>query len=592
MTDKLKALFEATVRNLVGRLNEVKVEVQQNTQDMEDEMNTTKSANETNITGVTNSSVESHEYVDLKLKKGTLWAACNLGADSPEVYGDYYAWGELSPYYANSGDATKKNISGSGSWKSGKESGYTWSSYKFSVNGSSSEFNKYNSSDKKTTLDAADDIVASTWGENWRMPTKEDFEELLEGCTYEYTSYSGATGSKAGFLFTSKVDPTAKLFFPCAYYRSGTTLEGIGGLNRYIAYHLADKPASDVSSNYAFFFESGGSISSTIQPKPYTADSIDDSTYPLDLSSLYSAQTIWGSLWAFPGYTPEGADRNRRGLLDTSGKWAWDPEYNNWQGAWRPNFASTVYENIVEEIISDTKIVNGVEKEWEPGDYIRLKTETFDGPIVFTKYYTDTQVEHSDGTHGQPVRKRKMQWKQLGGRFFGVKEISRCLGCCIRPVMASGLSGEISRRQASGQDVSDLGVKIQITKLPANVVGISSDIPMRNWACDSSDSKTAFSENTLKSRLGLTVQQLSELVVGRYSRVYLSDGTILTVTGASGDFIAGKGELILGPARLFVYKYFNLAGRENEGEIKTVYFRIHSFIDGGLRMYQIFNKSI
>ncbi|MBR5053872.1 MAG: hypothetical protein IKW91_11695, partial [Bacteroidaceae bacterium] len=50
-----------------------------------------------NISFTENNCADSHEYVDLGLPSGTLWATCNIGAESPEDYGDYFAWGETEP---------------------------------------------------------------------------------------------------------------------------------------------------------------------------------------------------------------------------------------------------------------------------------------------------------------------------------------------------------------------------------------------------------------------------------------------------------------------------------------------------------------
>ncbi len=47
-------------------------------------------------TGV-NSGAGNHHYIDFGLPSGTLWATCNVGADSPEDYGDYFAWAEVMP---------------------------------------------------------------------------------------------------------------------------------------------------------------------------------------------------------------------------------------------------------------------------------------------------------------------------------------------------------------------------------------------------------------------------------------------------------------------------------------------------------------
>lgn len=117
-----------------------------------------------------------HEYVDLGLS--VKWATCNVGANKPEEYGDYFAWGETEP----------------------KED-YDWSTYKW-CNGSNTTLTKYNTSsdygtvDNKTTLDLSDDAARANWGGGWRMPTDAELTELRENCTWTWTTQSGVNGYK------------------------------------------------------------------------------------------------------------------------------------------------------------------------------------------------------------------------------------------------------------------------------------------------------------------------------------------------------------------------------------------------------------
>ena len=108
---------------------------------------------------------DGHEYVDLGLPSGLLWATCNVGANSPEEYGDYFAWGETEP----------------------KET-YDWSTYKW-CEGDKKSLTKYTIPegstgfvDYKTRLEPADDAAHVNWGSNWRMPTEEEWQELRENC--------------------------------------------------------------------------------------------------------------------------------------------------------------------------------------------------------------------------------------------------------------------------------------------------------------------------------------------------------------------------------------------------------------------------
>lgn len=133
---------------------------------------------------------EQHEYVDLGLPSGTLWATCNVGASAPEEYGDYFAWGEVNP-----------------------KSTYNWKTYFDSIGGSSSDFRKYYSGGGKTELDLQDDAAYMNWGEGWRMPSLEQFEEL---CNSDYTTTSWTTQNGTdGLLITSKSNEVS-LFLPAA----------------------------------------------------------------------------------------------------------------------------------------------------------------------------------------------------------------------------------------------------------------------------------------------------------------------------------------------------------------------------------------
>ena len=135
------------------------------------------------------------EYVDLGLPSGTLWARCNLGADSPEQYGYFYAWGETKP-----------------------KSNYTWSTYTH-CNGSQNALTKYNTTDGLMELKPVDDAAMVNLGIEWQMPTEEQIEELInsEYTTWEWTQLNGVNGMK----ITSKSNGNS-IFFPAAGIQNDT----------------------------------------------------------------------------------------------------------------------------------------------------------------------------------------------------------------------------------------------------------------------------------------------------------------------------------------------------------------------------------
>ena len=151
----------------------------------------------------THVSVNGHEFVNLGLPSGLKWATCNVGAHSPEEPGDYFAWGEVTP-----------------------KSNYADFNYKWGVE---YEFKKYAmtkyTEGSKTTLDAEDDAATYNWGNDCRMPSREEYQELYNNCSCEWTTMNG----RHGYLLTGKNG--ASIFFPATgYYMSEKRyLYGVGG---------------------------------------------------------------------------------------------------------------------------------------------------------------------------------------------------------------------------------------------------------------------------------------------------------------------------------------------------------------------------
>lgn len=125
------------------------------------------------------------EYVDLGLS--VKWATCNLGADSPEDYGNYFAWGETKP---------KRNST-------------------------------YSYPDPFTIL-LSDDAAHVNWGGSWRMPTVEEQEELVTKCTLKWTTQNGVSGYKV----TSKRNGNS-IFLPAAGYHTGLSIAQAGDQGYY-----------------------------------------------------------------------------------------------------------------------------------------------------------------------------------------------------------------------------------------------------------------------------------------------------------------------------------------------------------------------
>ncbi len=119
-----------------------------------------------------------YEYVDLGLS--VKWATCNIGATSPEEFGDYFAWGEIKP-----------------------QKYYDWDTYKYGKRGDYPTcvepviiLNKYTGKDEKFTLDPKDDAATANLGKAWRMPTKAELDELCNNCTWIWSTQNEVNGYK------------------------------------------------------------------------------------------------------------------------------------------------------------------------------------------------------------------------------------------------------------------------------------------------------------------------------------------------------------------------------------------------------------
>lgn len=149
-----------------------------------------------------NSSVNNngHQYVDLGLPSGTLWATCNVGALAPEDLGGYYAWGETDEKETYSWETYK--------WCDGTQPKVTNPSLtKYCDRGG------YGALDGKITLELADDVAHIKWGGSWHIPTQEEVLELINNCESEWTNVNGVNG------MTFKGVNGNSIFIPAAGYK-------------------------------------------------------------------------------------------------------------------------------------------------------------------------------------------------------------------------------------------------------------------------------------------------------------------------------------------------------------------------------------
>jgi hypothetical protein len=151
----------------------------------------------------------SHEYVDLGLPSGTLWATCNIGADNPEDAGLYFQWGDTQGYTAA---------------QVGTDKVFDWAHYKYS-NDDGSEMTRYNATDELTELLPEDDAATANWGSDWRMPTADEVQELIDNTIHEFVT--DAEENPIGMRFTGNGN---SIFVPSAGFAYGTSVDGIGDI--------------------------------------------------------------------------------------------------------------------------------------------------------------------------------------------------------------------------------------------------------------------------------------------------------------------------------------------------------------------------
>ena len=186
--------------------------------------------------------VGGHEYVDLGLS--VKWATCNVGASSPAEYGDFFAWGERSP---------KKE--------------YLWENYEFRISGESEfdvVFSRYITDsqwgkvDNNRRLERVDDAARVLWGNFWRMPTRGEFKELIENCTWTWTTLEG----KKGYKVTSRINGKS-IFLPATGYQNDNygsdSMWNRGTEGNYWSSMINTKYSNMAA--YLLFSESGVSVS-------------------------------------------------------------------------------------------------------------------------------------------------------------------------------------------------------------------------------------------------------------------------------------------------------------------------------------------
>ncbi len=182
-------------------------------------------------------------FVNLGLPSGTLWATCNVGADNPEDYGLYFAWGETTGYTSDTNDGHS----------------FDWTSYKYAIDNNNnltkycqqSSYGNDGFTDTLAELELSDDAAYVNWGSEWRMPSFDQIKELFNSAytTTEWTTQNGVYGRKITSVSNNK-----SIFLPAAGCRYGTSVYGTGSDGYYWSRTLN---SSHPYGAYYLYFNSG-----------------------------------------------------------------------------------------------------------------------------------------------------------------------------------------------------------------------------------------------------------------------------------------------------------------------------------------------
>ena len=176
-------------------------------------------------------------------KDGPYWATMNIGAEKPEDYGYYFWWGDTVGYKREN----NKWVASDGS-----NSNFSFTS------GNTPTYNKIVSTLQSEGWITADGVLAPEydaakkhWCGDWRMPTKQEFDDLISQCDWTWGSKNGVNG----YIVRGKGDYSSKsIFLPCAGYGRGTSLSNAGSAGAY----WSSVPVSDCDGAWYLYFDSGG----------------------------------------------------------------------------------------------------------------------------------------------------------------------------------------------------------------------------------------------------------------------------------------------------------------------------------------------
>ena len=356
-------------------------------------------------------------YIDMG--NGTKWATVNVGADSPEEYGGYFAWGETQM----------------------KTGSYNWSTYQYCTGGSESSINKYTPTDGKTVLEAGDDAATVNLGSNWRMATDAEWTWLLEHCTWTWCEMNGVKGC----LVTSNVSGNSSIFLPAAGNKVMSQTGNVGTRGRYWTSSADDLRSwsVDISSDGPIHESAqrirGYSVRGVYEPHQFIngheyvemGDGLKWATCNVgaDSPGAYGDYFAWGETEPKSSYSSESYDYN----LTFS-----DAAAANWGSTWRMP--------TVEEWRA---LMNSSNFDWEWDDVMKgckvtSKVPGYEGNSIFlpaagSRFYSRLDDAGSCGLYWIPSLYQYDEGSSMSLYFFESEEAglygsTRYLGAPVRPV--------------------------------------------------------------------------------------------------------------------------------------------------------------
>lgn len=287
--------------------------------------------------GPTEGTLGGHEWVDLGLPSGTRWATCNVEATKPEQPGKHYGWGEVTT-----------------------KSTYTQENSK-----------NHSKAMPDISGDKAYDVATAAWGEGWRMPTREEFDELLFYCNWDYVQQGGRWGSLITNPKTGK-----SIFLPATGFKDGSKHE----LATTNGYYWTSTPGDNEWNNGAYMYQYGGALgevssgersygyavrpvmSYDVDTSIPTSGEIEGHAYvDLGLPSGVKWATVnvgseavdqdgghypWGDLVPFLEKSDDKYRLNGHQLDDIAGNAEYDVAAAEWGGSWRMPTLDEFYELI------------------------------------------------------------------------------------------------------------------------------------------------------------------------------------------------------------------------------------------------------